>query len=137
MTKMSYKDWIVVLLTAVFVLLYGLAFAGVLQPLDNDKLVGQVAPIISVIIGYYFGRLPADKTEQNLQQAQQERNEAVGERERLSTKIAGAKAALNAAAPTVPPQALATTLGGTGSTTPPADAIRQAAVAALKVLEAT
>jgi hypothetical protein len=152
--KMSPKDWIMVGLTVVFVLLYVLAFAGILQPPNNDKLVGQVAPIISVIIGYYFGRLPGEKNEENLQQhandAKQQRQEAVEarnqaeagrsqaeiQRERFATKVGDAKAALAAAAPGVPVQDLAPTLGGAGGQAPNEDAVRQAAVTALKILEA-
>jgi hypothetical protein len=150
---MNAKDWVVVVLTAVFVILYVLALAGLLQPPSNDKLVVQIAPIISLMIGYYFGRIPGEKTEQTLQQhvndtrnqrqqaedqrnqAQNERNEAVEQRERLATRIVDAKAALSAAAPAAPPQQLAATLGGSGTSAPDPDAVRKAAAAALKVLE--
>ncbi|MGY3133802.1 putative Co/Zn/Cd cation transporter (cation efflux family) [Bradyrhizobium sp. USDA 4501] len=150
---MNMKDWVIVVLTAVFVALYVLALAGVLQPPGNDKLVVQISPIISVIIGYYFGRIPGEKNEQTLRQqvndtrnerqqavdqmnqAQNARNDAVQQRERLATKIADAKAALSAAAPAAPPEQLAATLSGGGAAAPDPEAVQKAATAALKVLE--
>ena|SRR5713101_5069849 len=149
---MNPKDWIVVVLTVVFVALYVLALVGVMKLPSDDKLVVQIAPIISVIIGYYFGRIPGEKNEQTLRQqvdatrgereqavaqknqAQNERNDAVQQRERFATKIADARAALSAAAPAAPPELLAATLGGGAAPTDP-EAVRNAATACLKVLE--
>ncbi|MCC8954347.1 hypothetical protein H8B02_13060 [Bradyrhizobium sp. Pear77] len=149
---MNMKDWVIVVLTAVFVALYVLALAGLLQPPSDDKLVVQISPIISVI-GYYFGRIPGEKNEQTLRQqvddtrnerqqavdqknqAQNARNDAVQQRERLATKIADAKAALSAAAPAAPPEQLAATLSGGGAAAPDLEAVQRAATAALKVLE--
>lgn len=143
---MTYKDWIVVLLTILFVVLYVLALTGVLQPPSNDKLVVQIAPIISVIIGYYFGRMPGEKNEQALQQqvtaaqgerrqAETDRSAAQVQRERVVTLIGAAKEALRTAVPGASPQQLAATLGGGGAGKPDPDAVRMAAASALNVLE--
>src|SRR4051812_31244995 len=50
-------------LTLIFVLLYGAALLGWVKPLTDDKLIGRLEPLIFVILGYYFGRLPADQNE--------------------------------------------------------------------------
>src|SRR4051812_4342896 len=53
------KNWLMVALTLVFVLLYGAALVGWLKPLSDEKARTRFEPIIFVIIGYYFGRMPA------------------------------------------------------------------------------
>ena len=60
------KGWIMVFLTLVFVALYGLALLGKLRPLDDASMVARLEPIIFIIIGYYFGRLPSHQNEQTL-----------------------------------------------------------------------
>ena len=61
---MDNKTWIIVILTFVFVACYVAALFG-WQAAPNDKIVTSVAPIVSVIIGYYFGRLPSEKIEES------------------------------------------------------------------------
>lgn len=142
----DWKTGVVVVLTIIFVALYVIGLSGWFAFTPNDKVVGPVAPIIAVIIGYYFGRLPSEKTEKSLQQqvnqrsqeAAQARNahqQAATDRERLATKIEDAKAALSSAAPAAPPDGLAITLSGGGGAGPDLAALRGATVAALKVLE--
>jgi hypothetical protein len=130
--EMTVKDWMVALLTLVFMVLYVGAMIGWLQPPSNDKLVVQIAPIISVIIGYYFGRIPGEKSEEKLDQARTERDQAVTQNAKSEGKITAAKAALSAAAPSAPPGQLAANLSG-GGVNP--QAVQNAAAAALKVLE--
>ncbi len=60
------KGWIMVFLTLVFVALYGLALLGKLKPLDDASMVVRLEPIIFIIVGYYFGRLPSQQNEQTL-----------------------------------------------------------------------
>ena len=62
------KNWIMVVLTLVFIALYGAALVGWLKPLTDDKLVLRLEPIIFVIIGYYFGRLLGQQNEKTLKQ---------------------------------------------------------------------
>jgi len=40
--------------------------AGLAQPLADEKMVLRLEPIIFVIIGYYFGRLPGQQNEKTL-----------------------------------------------------------------------
>src|SRR5437660_8535349 len=60
------KNWIMVVLTLIFISLYGAALIGWLKPLADEKMVLRLEPIIFVIIGYYFGRLPAQQNEKTL-----------------------------------------------------------------------
>src|SRR6185436_682137 len=62
------KNWIMVVLTLVFITLYGAALTGVLKPLADEKMVLRLEPIIFVINGYYFGRLPGQQNERTLKQ---------------------------------------------------------------------
>lgn len=96
-------------LTCVFVLLYGAALAGLLKPLENDRLVARLEPVIFVIVGYYFGRLPAQQNERTLRDeiarqtqradaAQHAKEQAQQAREALEEKVKNARAALAPAA---------------------------------------
>ena len=62
------KNWIMVVLTLLFVALYAAALIGWLKPLTDDKMVMRLEPIIFAIIGYYFGRLPGQQNERTLKQ---------------------------------------------------------------------
>jgi hypothetical protein len=100
------KGWVMVALTLIFVVLYAAALTGWLKPLDNMSMITQLEPIIFVIVGYYFGRLPAQQTEKTLKDeinrqtqkadaAQNAKEQAKQEREALEEKVKNAKAALN------------------------------------------
>lgn len=60
------KGWTMVVLTFVFVVLYGAALFGWLKPQPDVTMITRLEPIIFVIIGYYFGRLPAQQNEKTL-----------------------------------------------------------------------
>src|SRR5215510_10689813 len=62
------KNWIMVVLTIAFISLYGAALIGWLKPLADEKMVMRLEPIIFVIIGYYFGRIPGQHNERTLKQ---------------------------------------------------------------------
>lgn len=62
------KNWIMVVLTLLFVALYAAALIGWLKPLTDDKMVIKLEPIIFAIVGYYFGRLPGQQNERTLKQ---------------------------------------------------------------------
>jgi hypothetical protein len=96
-----------VVLTLVFIGLYGAALIGWLKPLTDDKMVLRLEPIIFVIIGYYFGRLPGQQNERNLKQeinrqtqradaSQSAKEHALQTNEALEEKIKNVKATLNA-----------------------------------------
>lgn len=99
------KDWVMVFLTLGFVVLYGLALLGKLRPLADSSMVSRLEPIIFVIIGYYFGRLPGQQNEQTLKEeierqtqradaAQYAKETALQSRETLEEKIKNARTAL-------------------------------------------
>ena len=108
------RNSLMVILTLVFVLLYAAAFTGKLDPLKDNTMLTRLEPIIFVIIGYYFGRLPFRQSEKTLKQeitrqtqradaAQYAKEKAQQEREALEEKIKNAKTALKAIAPTEKP----------------------------------
>lgn len=57
------KSWMMVFLTVVFVVLYAGVFLGWITA---DNAVKDLQPIVFVIIGYYFGRLPSQQNENSL-----------------------------------------------------------------------
>lgn len=99
------KNWIMVVLTLIFISLYGAALVGWLKPLADEKMVMRLEPIIFVIIGYYFGRLPSQQNERTLKQeinrqtqradaSQSAKEQALQSNEALEEKIKNVKAAL-------------------------------------------
>ncbi len=101
------KNWLMVLLTTGFVVLYGFALLGKLRPLADASMVTRLEPIIFVIIGYYFGRLPGQQNEQTLKEeigrqtqradaAQHAKETALQTREALDEKVKNARTALTA-----------------------------------------
>ena len=57
-----------VALTFALVLLYAAALIGWIKPLVDEKIALRLEPIIFVIVGYCFGRLPAQQNEQTLKE---------------------------------------------------------------------
>ena len=99
------RDSMMVILTLTFVLLYAAAFTGKLDPLKDNTMLLRLEPIILVLIGYYFGRLPSRQNEKSLNNeiarqtqkadaAQYAKEKAQLERETLEEKIKNAKTAL-------------------------------------------
>ncbi len=99
------KNWIMVVLTLLFVALYAAALLGWLKPLTDDKMVMRLEPIIFAIIGYYFGRLPGQQNERTLKQeinrqtqradaSQSVKEQALQSNEALEEKIKNVKATL-------------------------------------------
>lgn len=104
------KNWMMVVLTLIFVVFYAAALLGWLRPLSDIVMVTRLEPILFVIIGYYFGRLPAQQNEQTLKEeitrqtqksdaAQQAKEKANQDCEALEEKIKNAVGVLNAALP--------------------------------------
>ena len=101
------KSWVMVVLTFVFILLYGAALMGRLKPLSDISMVTRLEPIIFVIIGYYFGRLPAQQNEKTLKEevarqsqkadaAQHAKEQALQSREAIEEKMKNVRTALSA-----------------------------------------
>lgn len=104
------RGWVMVALTLIFVVLYAAALTGWLQPLADEKMVARLEPVIFVIIGYYFGRLPAQQNEKTLKDeinrqtqkadaAQHAKEQVQQTREALEEKVKNTRAALLAAGP--------------------------------------
>jgi len=109
-TADAFKNWIMVVLTLVFVALYGAALFGWLRPLTDDKMVMRLEPIIFAIIGYYFGRLPGQQNERTLKEeigrqiqradaGQSAKEQALQAREALEEKIKNVRTVLSSDAP--------------------------------------
>ncbi|NOT63230.1 MAG: hypothetical protein HOP19_23735 [Acidobacteria bacterium] len=103
------KNWGITLLAAIFVLLYGAALMGWIKPLSDDQAVKRLEPIIFAIVGYYFGRLPAQQTEKTLKgeierqtqkadAAQHAKEQALQAREALEEKIKNVRVSLTSSA---------------------------------------
>lgn len=102
------KSWVIVALTFIFVALYVVALAGFLKPLDKTDMLTRLEPIIFVIIGYYFGRLPAQQVEKSLKNeagrqqqkadaAEHTKEKALQERDVLEEKVKNVVAVLDEA----------------------------------------
>lgn len=94
-----------VLVTLVFVFLYAAALTGWLRPLSDVTMIARLEPIIFLVIGYYFGRLPGYHNEQVLREevervskkadsAQRQKEQAQNERETIEEKIRNTRVAL-------------------------------------------
>lgn len=99
------KGWVMVALTVIFVVLYILALTGRLESPQQWEMVTRLEPIIFVIIGYYFGRLPAQQNEKTLKEeinrqtnradaAQHAKEQAQQVREALEEKVKNVKTVL-------------------------------------------
>lgn len=99
------KEWVMIVVTFTFVILYGLALVGKLRPLADLAIVSRLEPIIFVIIGYYFGRLPGQQNEltltkeigrqtQRADAAQHAKETALQSRDALDEKVKNARTAL-------------------------------------------
>jgi hypothetical protein len=99
------KSWMMVVLTSIFVLLYSGALLGLIKPLADESMIARIEPIIFVIIGYYFGRLPSQQNEKTLKEeisrqtqkgdaAQHAKEQAQQARESLEEKMKNIRAVL-------------------------------------------
>jgi hypothetical protein len=99
------KGWMMVALTSTFALLYCGALLGWVKPLADERMLSRIEPIIFVIIGYYFGRLPSQQNEKALKEeisrqtqkadaAQHAKEQAQQARESLEEKVKNARVVL-------------------------------------------
>ena len=106
------RNWLMMVVTLILVVFYGAALLGWLRPLSDIAMVTRLEPIIFVIIGYYFGRLPSQQNEQSLKEeivrqtqkldaAQQAKEKANQECEALEEKIKNVIGVLNVSVPKV------------------------------------
>lgn len=93
-------------LTFIVIVLYAAALLSLIEPLKDMSIIMRLEPIIFVILGYYFGRLPAQTNEWTLRQeinrlnqkadaAQQIKETIQQQREVLEEKIRNAKIILS------------------------------------------
>src|SRR5437879_2990680 len=143
-TADTLKNWIMVVLTLVFISLYGAALIGWLKPLADEKMVMRLEPIIFVIIGYYFGRLPGQQNERTLKQeinrqtqradaTQSAKEQALQSAEALEEKIKNVKAML-VSEPAAFTTASGSDLFKSGGATVRDDDLRPMVNAALRIL---
>ncbi|MBI1761942.1 MAG: hypothetical protein HYR56_10950 [Acidobacteria bacterium] len=138
------RNWVMIALTAIFVLLYGAALLGWVKPLTDERMVARLEPILYVIIGYYFGRLPAQQNEQSLkaeigrqtqiaEAAQHAKEQAQQTREALEEKVKNVRVSLTSSATTGAAVSLAATASEAAA---PAqnEALRQRVALALNLL---
>ena len=133
-----------VALTLLFLLLYGAAFVGWLKPLDDERMLARLEPIIFVIIGYYFGRLPSQQNESTLKDeinrqtqradaAQHAKEQVQQSIEALEEKTKNVRLALASAAPGVGIKGFAEHLGNPDGPVKD-EPLRQAVAGALNIL---
>jgi hypothetical protein len=102
------------LITLIFVLLYAGTFTGAIKAPDAVK---DLQPIIFVIIGYYFGRLPSQQVESSLKEqvrgqannaaaARNAERKAEVERGTLEEKIKNTRTILETGKPAAAPEAI-------------------------------
>lgn len=138
------KNWIMVVLTLIFSLLYAAALLGWIKPLADEKTVAHLEPIIFVIIGYYFGRLPAQQNEQTLKSevtrqtqradaAQHAKEQMQQVREALEEKIKNARVTLASPAAGAAMKEFAGHADEMAAP-PPAEGLRQRVAMALSIL---
>jgi hypothetical protein len=60
------KTWVMTALFIIFIFLYILVLTGKLESLREREMIMHLEPIIFVLIGYYFGRSPAQQNEKLL-----------------------------------------------------------------------
>ena len=138
------KGWTMVVLTFAFVLLYATALFGWLKPLSDVTMITRLEPIIFVIIGYYFGRLPAQQSEKTLKDeigrqtqkadaAQHAKEQAQQSREALEERVKNVNAALTSSVPATLAVKFADEIHKTGGSIKE-DGLRYSMGAALRIL---
>lgn len=60
------RGWVMAAVSLGFVVLYGLALLGKIKTIADPAVLTRVEPLVFVIIGYYFGRIPGQQNEQSL-----------------------------------------------------------------------
>jgi len=122
-----------------FLLLYGAIVTGRLKPPADELMSARLEPIIFIIIGYYFGRLPAQQNEKSLKDeigrqaqkadaAQHAKEQAQQSREAVEEKLKNVIAALAPSASTSHGRAFT-------NSTANAEEVQQSVVTALNILK--
>ena len=136
------RSWVMVALTLLFVLLYASALTGWLRPLADERMIVRLEPVIFVIIGYYFGRLPAQDNENTLKgeinrqtqkadASQHAKEQAQRTCEAFEEKVKNVRAALASAAPSSGARAHAESQA---AASPKDEALRHSVITAISIL---
>lgn len=99
------KGWVMIVLTIALLALYGAALGGWLKPLASEYMVPRLEPLVFVVVGYYFGRMPSQQNESMLKDeigrqtrkadsAQHAKEQAQQAREALEEKLKNVRATL-------------------------------------------
>jgi hypothetical protein len=138
------RNWMMFALTLVFVALYGVALMGWAPSWADEQTVTRLEPIIFVIIGYYFGRLPSQQNESALKEeisrqaqkaeaAQHAKEQAQQNSEMLAEKMKNVRTFLASAALGTSARNAAGRLDGVGEHNGD-QALRHSVAAALNIL---
>jgi hypothetical protein len=141
------RGWVMVALTLIFVILYAAALTGWLKPLADEKMVTRLEPVIFVIIGYYFGRLPAQQNEKTLKDeinrqtqksdaAQHAKEQVQQAREMLEERAKNARLVLAVSSPVSAAPGRASSLGAERAVQPSGEdaLLRRSITTALNIL---
>ena len=139
------RSWMMAALIPAFLLLYGAALLGWLKPLSDERMASRLEPIVFIIIGYYFGRLPSQHNEKTLKDeitrqtqkaaaAQHVKEQAEQSREILEEKIKNVRSTLLSSPPESGLKSLSDKFDKQGW---PAkeEALRQSVAAAINILK--
>ena len=140
------RNWGLTIVISIFVLLYGAALLGWIRPVTDERLIMRLEPIIFVIVGYCFGRLPAQQNEQTLKDelsrqtqkadaAQHAKEQAQQAREALEEKIKNVRVVLASSATGVEITSAADDLSPAGFNSR-SGVLRQSVAATLNILDA-
>lgn len=139
------RSWVMVALTLIFILLYALALTGWLKPLADERMIARLEPVIFVIIGYYFGRLPAQANEQTLKgeldrqtkkadASQSAKEQAQRTAESLEEKVRNTRAALTTAPNAAGHRSFSEGVGAATAAAAPGENLRHSVNTALSIL---
>jgi hypothetical protein len=145
------KTWTMIVSAMIFIVLYGAALLGWLSSVTDERMATHLEPIIFVIMGYYFGRLPARHNEKTLKgeinrqtqkadAAQHAKEQTMQAREALEEKVKNVRVTLARSTATA---SSATGIAAKSATDNPDrpggaakdEALRQAVAAALNILD--
>lgn len=123
----SLRDVLILVLIAFFILLYASVLTGWFKPVSDVGFLNRIEPIIFLIIGYYFGRLPSERNERMLKDevtrqtrradaSDQQKERLLCEGEIVEERVRNAKAVLTRHASTTIPGCDQNTAEDSGTT---------------------
>ncbi len=130
------KKMIVVALTVVFTALYVIAIIGRWRWDSDREAIQLLQPIVYVIIGYFFGRMPSEATERSLRSVAADKTQQASE---AQARLKSVRAVLSqtSAAPTAasPAPGRAAEMMPAGAASASHDDLRRSVAAAISVID--